>query len=194
MSVITSFPARMLISFIPLHIKTLFHNSQETAWNPQVTIQLKCIRYESRQWNISDMNSDDGHLKMARNGWTGNKTMGPLTWWWHREALWLAHHTLFWPLIGCSFSPHIPDVIVSHRPIVLYQGHSTWSQVTGISFFIISEMWEVSWKMLRSWWISQTEEFHSSWYLCLSKESLSKGFNISPIKSNGSQISRKFKI
>ena len=25
------------------------------------------------------MNSDDGHLKMARNGWTGNKTMGPLT-------------------------------------------------------------------------------------------------------------------
>lgn len=129
MSVITSFPARMLISFIPLHIETLFHLSQEMAWNPQVTIQLKCIRYESRQWNISDMNSDDGHLKMARNGWTGNKTMGPLTWWWHREALWLVHYTLFWPLIGCTFCPHIPDVIVSHRSIVLYPG--SFNLVTG---------------------------------------------------------------
>ena len=31
MRVITSFPARMLISFIPPHIRTLFHNVQVMA-------------------------------------------------------------------------------------------------------------------------------------------------------------------
>ena len=130
MRVITSFPARMLISFIPPHIRTLFHNVQAMAGNLPVMIQLKCIRWKSWDseifqiwtlmmaiWKLHAMAGLE--IKQWDLWYVGDDIMESP--YWAKipiSSLWLAEFRVI----------PIPDVIVSHRPIVLCQGHSTWSQ------------------------------------------------------------------